>query len=353
MLFEFATARRVIFGPGTSRQAGALARKAGRRALVVTGRDSARAQFLLDSLRENGVSAVVFAVAGEPSIDTVRQGVELGLRENCDLVVSLGGGSALDTGKAIAAMLTNPGDVLDYLEVIGGGKALVEPSAPFIAIPTTAGTGSEVTRNAVLASPEHRQKVSLRSPSMLPSVAIIDPELTWGVPPAMTASTGMDALTQLIEPYVCNRPNPMTDALCVEGMRGRLARCASRLKMAGKRRRARTWRWRVFLEGWRWPTPVWGPCMVLPGPSAGCSTQPHGRFARPCCRTSWRRTCARFASANRATTRCAATRKSAFGDGQACGQCRRRRGLGAQLVRDLRIPSLGSYGMAQADMGRS
>jgi alcohol dehydrogenase class IV len=228
MGFEFATAQRVIFGPGTSRQAGALARKAGTRALVVTGRDTARAQFLLDSLRENEVGTAVFPVAGEPSIDTILKGGALASQEQCDLVISLGGGSALDTGKAIAAMLTNPGDVLDYLEVIGGGKALSEPSAPFIAIPTTAGTGSEVTRNAVLASPEHRQKISLRGPFMLPCVAIVDPELTWGVPPAITASTGLDALTQLIEPYVCVRSNPMTDALCVEGMR----RAARSLRIA-------------------------------------------------------------------------------------------------------------------------
>jgi alcohol dehydrogenase class IV len=218
MGFEFATAQRVIFGAATSRQAGMLARRVGTRALVVTGRDTARAQFLLESLRENLVRAAVFSVVGEPSIDTVLRGVALAEEELCDLVISLGGGSALDTGKAIAAMLTNPGDVLDYLEVIGAGKALTEPSAPFIALPTTAGTGSEVTRNAVLASPEHRQKISLRAPSMLPSVAIVDPELTWGVPPATTACTGMDALTQLIEPYVCVRANPMTDALCVEGM---------------------------------------------------------------------------------------------------------------------------------------
>ncbi len=223
MRFEFATAGRVIFGAGTSRQAGWLARGAGSRALVVIGRDTARAQFLLDSLQENDVGAILFSVAGEPSIDTVRQGRGLALQEHCASVVSLGGGSVLDAGKAIAAMLTNPGDVLDYLEVIGGGMVPGIPSAPFFAIPTTAGTGSEATRNAVLASPEHRQKVSLRGPSMLPTVAIIDPELTWAVPPAITASTGLDALTQLIEPYVCSRPNPMTDALCVEGMR-RVAR---------------------------------------------------------------------------------------------------------------------------------
>ncbi len=226
--FEFATAGRVIFGGGTSCQAGALARKVGKRALVVTGREAGRAQFLLEALRANGVRSAVFAVAGEPSIDSVVQGETLACRENCDLVISLGGGSALDTGKAIAAMLTNPGDLLDYLEVIGENKPLAEPSAPFIAIPTTAGTGSEVTRNSVLVSPEHRQKISLRGASMLPSVAIVDPELTWGLPPGVTAHTGIDALTQVIEPYVCLRANAMTDGFCVEGMR----RAARSLRIA-------------------------------------------------------------------------------------------------------------------------
>jgi len=136
-------------------------------------------------------------------------------------------------------MLANTGELLDYLEVIGRGKALAEPSAPFIAIPTTAGTGSEVTRNAVLASPAHGVKVSLRGPFMLPRVAVVDPELTFGLPPAVTASTGLDALTQLIEPYVCSRANPMTDALCVEGIR----RAARSLRVAfadGRNAAART-----------------------------------------------------------------------------------------------------------------
>jgi alcohol dehydrogenase class IV len=125
-------------------------------------------------------------------------------------------------------MLANDGELLDYVEIIGRGKALTKPSAPFIAIPTTAGTGSEVTRNAVLSSPEHRLKVSLRSPLMLARVAIVDPELTRDLPPAPTASTGLDALTQLIEPFVCSRANPMTDGLCVEGIRraGRSLRVA-------------------------------------------------------------------------------------------------------------------------------
>jgi alcohol dehydrogenase class IV len=228
MRFEFATAARVIFGPGVLREVGPLARGFGPRALVVTGANPQRAEPLLSLLREQGVSAITFPVPGEPELATVQQGVALAKQESCGLVISFGGGSSLDAGKGIAAMLANPGELLDYLEVIGRGKALAEPAAPFIAIPTTAGTGSEVTRNAVLASTAHGVKVSLRSPFMLPRVAVVDPELTYDLPPAVTASTGLDALTQLIEPYVSCRANPMTDALCVEGIR----RAARSLRVA-------------------------------------------------------------------------------------------------------------------------
>ena len=219
MRFEFATATRIIFGPGTLREVGPIAREFGPRALVVTGADPRRAEPLLAVLREHNHGSSIFSVRGEPEIETVRQGVASAKRENCSAVIAFGGGSALDAGKAIAAMLANTGELFDYLEVIGRGEALTRPSAPFIAIPTTAGTGSEVTRNAVLASPQHRVKVSLRSPLMLAKVAVVDPELTYDLPPAVTASTGLDALTQLIEPYVSSRANPMTDALCVDGIR--------------------------------------------------------------------------------------------------------------------------------------
>jgi alcohol dehydrogenase class IV len=228
MRFEFTTATKIIFGAGTLREAGAAAREFGQRALVVTGRDAKRAGPLLKILHEAGVGAATFSVAGEPELCTIEQGTALAKRETCKLVIGFGGGSALDAAKAIAAMMTNNGALLDYVEIIGRGKALTKPSAPFIAIPTTAGTGSEVTRNAVLSSPEHKLKVSLRSPLMLAKVAIVDPELTCDLPPALTASTGLDALTQLIEPFVCSRANPMTDGLCVEGIRraGRSLRVA-------------------------------------------------------------------------------------------------------------------------------
>lgn len=228
MQFEFATAARIIFGAGTLEQVGRIVRPAGRRALVVTGSQPQRAGKLLDVLAAGGISTTTFAVAGEPELATIDNGTAFAKQENCDLVVAFGGGSVMDAGKAIAAMLTNEGELLDYLEIIGRGRTLGRPAAPFFAIPTTAGSGAEVTRNAVLASPGHKIKVSLRSPHMLAAAAVIDPELTYDLPPALTASTGLDALTQLLEPYVCLRANPMTDGLCLEGM----TRAARSLRVA-------------------------------------------------------------------------------------------------------------------------
>ena len=216
--FEFATATRITFGAGSAGQIGTAARHFGRRVLVVTGSHPERAEKLLASLNAAQVIPVVFSVADEPDIATIERGVALAKSEECTLVISQGGGSVIDAGKAIAAMLTNEGELLDYVEIIGRGKALKHRSAPFAALPTTAGTGAEVTRNAVLASPEHKVKVSLRSPLMLPTVAVIDPELTYDLPPGLTATTGMDALTQLIEPFVCLRSNPITDSLCETGI---------------------------------------------------------------------------------------------------------------------------------------
>jgi len=228
MSFEFATAGRILFGPGTLRQVGPSAAAMGRRVLVVSGLSAQHTQPLLDLLGEHGLATAVFPVADEPTTDLIGQGVRQASDSGCDMVIGFGGGSALDTGKAIAAMLTNAGDLFDYLEVVGRGKTISRPPAPMIAVPTTAGTGAEVTRNAVLASPEHRVKVSLRSPLMLPRLAVVDPDLTISVPPAVTASTGLDALTQVMEPYVSSRANPMIDALVREGM----ARAARSLRRA-------------------------------------------------------------------------------------------------------------------------
>jgi len=233
MGFEFATAGRIVFGDGSVRQVGALAAAHGRRALVVTGRRTERAAVILDSLRQAGVSASTFSVQVEPSFETARQACQAARSDGCQLIVGFGGGSPLDTAKTAAALLTNGGDPLDYAEIVGLGKAFTQPSAPLLAIPTTSGTGSEATRNTVLASLEHRVKVSLRSPFLLPAVALVDPELTHTLPPEQTAHTGMDALTQLIEPYLSTRANPITDGLCEEGIR-RVARSLRRACRDGR-----------------------------------------------------------------------------------------------------------------------
>ena len=218
MNFEFATAARIIFGAGKLKEIGGIAAGFGRKALVVVGAQTARAQGLLDQLSAQAIEFTVLNVAGEPTIELAQQGVTLARDSGYDMVISYGGGSAIDAGKAIAALVTHLGEPLDYLEVIGAGKALERAPLPFVAIPTTAGTGSEVTRNAVLKSNQQQVKVSLRSPMMLPKVALVDPDLLAGLSPAVAAATGMDALTQVIEPYVCNRANPITDALCREAI---------------------------------------------------------------------------------------------------------------------------------------
>lgn len=220
MKFEFATAGKILFGAGTRKTIGSILAEMGRRMLLVSGLSpGSDANHELKSIIESsGLKVDFFYVEGEPTVESVQQGVELAKSFGCDVIAGLGGGSAIDGGKAIAALVTNSGQVMDYLEVIGSGKSLTAAPLPYVAVPTTAGTGAEVTRNAVLGSKGQRMKVSLRSPWMLPKAAIVDPELTYSLPAAVTAYTGMDALTQLIEPFVCNASSPLTDAVCREGI---------------------------------------------------------------------------------------------------------------------------------------
>jgi alcohol dehydrogenase class IV len=233
MRFEFATATRIIFGEGTAATLPELVRGLGKRPMVVTGSSKERASSLVSTL-----SAETLAMPGEPTVELVREGARRVKEAGCDVIISIGGGSAIDAGKAIAVVATNGGEPLEFLEVVGRGNAIETPPLPFIAVPTTAGTGSEVTRNAVLGSPEHGVKASLRSPLMLPRIALVDPELTYKLPSAVTAATGLDALTQLIEPYVSVRANPIVDAICVDGI-GRVARALRRACHDGADREAR------------------------------------------------------------------------------------------------------------------
>jgi alcohol dehydrogenase class IV len=215
--FEFTTANRIIFGAGKINElAKQIGEASAKHVLLVCGYSPDAIPRVREMLSECAVAITEFQVHGEPTVDVIREGIHAA--HDCDMVIGLGGGSVLDAGKAIAVLVTNPGDVLDYLEVIGRGLALVNAPLPYIAIPTTAGTGSEVTRNAVIESTEKNVKASLRSALMLPRVALVDPELTYNLPPTLTACTGLDALTQLIEPFVSIRANPMTDAMCREGL---------------------------------------------------------------------------------------------------------------------------------------
>jgi alcohol dehydrogenase class IV len=276
MRWEFATAARIVFGEGSLREVPAAAAAMGRRAMLVTGASPGRAAPLAAQLASAGVACIPLAVAGEPTVELVRAGAAVARHEQCDLIISMGGGSAIDAGKAIAALLANGGDPLDYLEVVGAGRPLTQPSAPFLAIPTTAGTGSEATRNAVLASPEHRVKASLRSAGMLPRLAVVDPELTLDLPPAITASTGLDALTQCIEPYVSVRANPMTDLICAEGIR-RAAAALPRVWANGRDRQARSeMAWVSLLGGMALANAGLGAVHGFAAPVGGMFPAPHG-----------------------------------------------------------------------------
>jgi len=271
-VFEFATAARIVFGEGSAAQVAPAARSMGKRPLLVTGASAERAGFLDGALD----MASHLAVSGEPEIAWIRESAEVARDARCDLVIAVGGGSAIDAGKALAALLTNPGDPLDYLEVIGRGQPVEHAAAPMIAVPTTAGTGSEVTRNAVLASPEHHVKASLRSPLMLPRIAVVDPELTFGLPPQITASTGLDALTQLIEPYVSLRANLMTDMFCADG----IPRAARALPIVfedpGNRPARRDMAWASLLGGLSLANAALGAVHGFAAPLGGMYPAPHG-----------------------------------------------------------------------------
>lgn len=222
MDFEFATANQIHFGEGKLARVGDLARGLGRHAWVVSGSRTLEREGVVDRLehllRETGITSTRWQVVGEPDTVTVDHGTQLAREADCDLVVALGGGSALDAGKAIASLIQNGDSALDYIEVVGRGRVIEKPSLPFIAIPTTAGTGSEVTRNAVLTHRPTETKASLRSRFLLPAIALLDPELTYGVPPTATAATGLDAITQLIEPYTSKREHQLIDALALDAL---------------------------------------------------------------------------------------------------------------------------------------
>jgi len=210
--FAILAPARILFGRGQARAAAPSIAALGRRSFLVHGRDGQRAEWLISALTRAGVEVMAYACAAEP--DLAMLGEAVAAARTAEFVVALGGGAVIDLGKAVAAMATAPGPVLEHLEIVGRGLPLTAAPLPFAALPTTAGTGAEVTKNAVIGVPEHRRKVSLRDDRMIADIAIVDPALTDGCPRTVTLASGLDAIVQVIEPYLCTRANAYTDALC-------------------------------------------------------------------------------------------------------------------------------------------
>ncbi len=213
-MFSFYSPQALHFGRGQAAQTAALAAGFGLRVLIVHGSNAARAAWLVEGCCASGLSVTTESCAAEPSLPALEAALDRLSTDRPDVVVALGGGSVIDFAKALAALIPCAGAPLDYLEGVGGGKPLDRAPLPMIALPTTAGTGAEVTKNAVIAVPEHGVKVSLRDARMIPNIAIVDAALMQGAPRHVTLAAGLDAVTQVIEPYLSVKATPMTDALC-------------------------------------------------------------------------------------------------------------------------------------------
>jgi alcohol dehydrogenase class IV len=274
--FDFSTSSRIIFGSGESKNIGRYISTFGKKAFIVKGGSSNYGYGffkLIDSCCEK---TTYFSVKNEPNTELINSAVQLARSNHCDFVIGFGGGSVIDTGKAVAALLSNEGDLLDYLEVVGKGLPLRNLAKPYIAIPTTAGTGSEVTRNAVIDVPEKKVKVSMRNAYMLPAIALIDPELTLNLPPEITASTGMDAFVQVVEPYICNSPNVMVDMFCRDAI-PRAAKYLPKAFLNGSDLEARqNMSWVSLMGGLSLANGKLGAVHGFAGPMGGMFHAPHG-----------------------------------------------------------------------------
>jgi len=276
MKIDFSTSSRIIFGSGEFRKIPDLIKGWGHRAFVIRGNNPTYGKEFFDIIGFLDLEVTYFKVDKEPDIEMLCSAVKLARDNNCEFVVGFGGGSVIDTGKAVAALLNNDGDLMDYLEVVGKGLPQKNVSKPYLAIPSTAGTGSEVTRNAVIDVPEKKVKVSMRNAYMLPKIALVDPELTLDLPQNITATTGMDAFVQVIEPYVCNSPNPMVDMFC----RDAIPRAAANLLIAfqeGSNIKAReNMAWVSLMGGLSLANAKLGAVHGFAGPIGGMFHAPHG-----------------------------------------------------------------------------
>lgn len=274
--FQFATSSQIFFENGSFKKVPDLLRKLGSKVLIVTGKKPILGNQLSEWLQQINIRSEIFHVYSEPTTYDIEQGTALAQKTGCNVVVGVGGGSVIDSAKAIAALATNAGELTDYLEIIGKGQKLDKAPLPNIAIPTTAGTGAEVTKNAVIKSTKHNVKVSLRSDLMFPTIALLDPELTLTMPPEITASTGIDALTHLLETFVSCQSNPFIDMLCREGM-VRIASALERAFIDGKDLDAReNMAMASMLGGMALANVKLGAVHGFAGPLGGMFPIPHG-----------------------------------------------------------------------------
>ena len=276
MRFEMNFPNRILFGPGTVSEIGPDLRRMGRRVILLLGEKGADSDLILRVVNSQRLDSRIISLKGEPTLQMVEHLVREADQFKPDFLLAFGGGSVIDAAKAMSVLTANPGPVMDYLEVIGAGKPLSLPGLPLVAIPTTAGTGAEVTRNAVIGVPENRIKVSLRSSFLLPRLAVIDPQMAYGLPPNLTASTGMDALTQVIEPFVSLKANPMTDLYCREGML-RIGRSLQKAYEDGSNQPARLdMSFGALLGGLALANAGLGAVHGFAGPIGGMFNVPHG-----------------------------------------------------------------------------
>lgn len=271
--FAFLTATEILFGRGMAAQAAPRAAAFGQRVCLLHGGTASRADWLADALMGQGCTVTRYAITAEPDIALIEAATAAA--RSAQVVVAYGGGAVIDAGKATAAMVPAIRPLLDHLEVIGKALPLDHPPLPFIAIPTTAGTGAEVTRNAVIGSPTHRRKVSLRDKRMLPTLAIIDPALTDTTPRAITLASGLDAITQVIEPYISTRANRLTDALCRDAMPKGL-RALRQLMQAESQTARDDMAWVSLCGGLALANAGLGVIHGLAGPLGGLIAAPHG-----------------------------------------------------------------------------
>jgi alcohol dehydrogenase class IV len=339
--FALGLPRRIAFGAGTADQLGAITAGLGARVFLVTGSSPHRLASVTAGLPVVGAAQV----RGEPTLQDAREAAEAARAARADVVVAVGGGSAIDLGKAVAMLLGNGGDPLDYLEVVGRGMPITAPSAPFVAVPTTAGTGAEATANAVLASPEHGLKASLRSGSMVPDVALVDPLLTLGCPPAVTAASGLDALTQCLEPYLSSKANPVTDGWARTGLMaaGRSLRtaCAEGADVPARTDMALA----SLLGGLCLANAKLGAVHGFAGPLGGMVDAPHGALCAallvPVCRANLARADAALRSRFDDVGRWLTGRPDAAADDALAWL--------AQTVAQLGVPGLAAFGLTGGD----